>query len=219
MRSASAPTWFWRREKTEERKSLCDNSERSKKVEHTIAPAAERRHVTARHVSAGKQWWNKVESRRDGTRVATQTRKPHEDQSGMDREDERASDPGSDRRVSETHLTLCRCCGPGIEGRSRNFIAGERRATAAAESEQRAAQAGSPRFARETVFLRRAGPVFGARADERDTAAVRDWRQRRLQRRSTAYSRFYAVPGEDDTATRAGARSSDGAALPCFHHS
>ncbi|HEX7425374.1 MAG TPA: hypothetical protein VF311_16020, partial [Terriglobales bacterium] len=56
--------------------SLCHNSERSKKVEHAIAPAAKRRHVKARHVSAGKQKWNKVESRRDGTLVATQTRAP-----------------------------------------------------------------------------------------------------------------------------------------------
>jgi hypothetical protein len=55
---------------------LCHNSERSKKVERAIAPAAKRRHGKARHVSAGKQSWNKVGSRRDGTLVATQTRPP-----------------------------------------------------------------------------------------------------------------------------------------------
>ena len=54
--------------------SLCRNPEDSKRVEHATTPAAKRRHRKARHVSAGKQMWNKVESRRDGTVVATQTR-------------------------------------------------------------------------------------------------------------------------------------------------
>src|SRR3981081_3737349 len=79
-----------------------------------------------------------------------------EDQSGMDREDERAGDRGLDPGIFETDLALCRGCGGRIEGRSRNFIAGERRAAAKAIS-TRAAQAGSPRFAGEAVFVRRAG--------------------------------------------------------------
>src|SRR5208337_1765802 len=56
-------------------KSLCRNSECRKKVEQGTAPAAKRRHGKARHGSAGKQKWNKVESRRDDTPVATQTLK------------------------------------------------------------------------------------------------------------------------------------------------
>src|ERR1022692_4533603 len=51
----------------------------------------------------------------------------HEDQSGMDWKDERTGDPGSDRRVFKTHLALCRDCRHGIEGRSRNSVAGKRR--------------------------------------------------------------------------------------------
>src|SRR5208337_960987 len=56
--------------------SLCRNSECRKKVEQGTAPAAKRRHGKARHGSAGKQKWNKVESRRDDTPVATQTLQP-----------------------------------------------------------------------------------------------------------------------------------------------
>jgi hypothetical protein len=52
---------------------LCRNPERRKKVEHAVARAAKRRNRKARHVSAGKQMWDKVESQRDGTLVATQT--------------------------------------------------------------------------------------------------------------------------------------------------
>jgi len=45
-----------------------------KKVERVVAPAAKRQHRKARHVSAGKQKWNKVASRRDGIPVATRSR-------------------------------------------------------------------------------------------------------------------------------------------------
>jgi len=53
---------------------LCHNPKPREKVERVVAPAAKRQHRKARHVSAGKQKWNKVESRRDGIPVATQTR-------------------------------------------------------------------------------------------------------------------------------------------------
>ena len=44
--------------------------ERSKKVAKLSFQPTKRRQVKARRVSAGKQKWNKVESRRDGTLVA-----------------------------------------------------------------------------------------------------------------------------------------------------
>src|SRR5258708_25902281 len=93
-----------------------------------------------------------------------------EDQSGMDREDERTGDRGSDRGIFETYFALCRGCRRRFEGRSRSFIAGGWRA---AEAEKRAAQAVSPPFSGKTIFVRRAVSVFAACARERYPAAIR----------------------------------------------